>query len=435
MQSTSLSRRCRFLVWLALANLLACRLLMAQATRPAPAADAAASEPSEPPKVPARQPAQEATEAAWPPGLIMEGFDKVGLGDPMKKPGLRFYGFVETGFTGRLTGDSDPLAGRAFDARRPNNLRLNQTVLTLERPYDATQSFDAGFRMDGMYGGDALLTHSAGLFTKAGHGQGDNWADVPQIYGQLWFKTGRASGLELMVGKFLTPMGFEGTYAPGNSLYSHSFLYSFAEPISHTGVKANYVFNSQASAFFAIVNGWDDFADNNHAHSYMTGLSLSGKEQIDNHARNQMSVSMMTGPEQSNTVHDYRTLLSMTGTHWWTAKLSSGLAADWGTEKNVGGFDRANWYGVAHYLSYIIDPHVTATWRAEWFDDDSGRRIGTEGSYLENTLGLAIAPCPKDHFLRNVMIRPEIRWDNAQHPAFDDRFNQLTAAVDVIVKF
>ena len=48
--------------------------------------------------------------------------------------------------------------------------------------------------------------------------------------------------------------------------------FDFAEPIAHTGVKMNYVFNPLASAYFAIVNGWDDFEDNNHAHSYMTGF-------------------------------------------------------------------------------------------------------------------------------------------------------------------
>ena len=384
---------------------------------------------------PASQAAEEGAATTWPPGLAMEGLDKIGLGEPMKKLGLRFFGSAETGFTGRLTGDGNPLFGRVFDARRPNNLRWNQLVMTVDRPYDSGKQFDAGFRMDGMYGGDALLSHSVGLFDKAGHGTGDNWADVPQLYGQIWFKTGKASGLELTVGKFSTPMGYEAPYAPNTPFYSHSFLYGYAEPITHTGVKANYVFSQYASAFFAIVNGWDDFEDNNHAHSYMTGLTLAGKEQIDGHARDQMSFSAMTGPEQPGNVSNYRTLLDVTATHWWTGKLSSGLTGDWGTEENVGGFDRANWYGVAHYLTYVFDPHVTVQWRAEWFNDDTGVRIGAAGNYMENTFGLALTPWPKDNILKNLSIRPEFRWDAAQHAVFDERFNQLTAAVDVVIKF
>jgi hypothetical protein len=432
MQCIGTSHRFRLVVCLAiLATAAWCPLAMAQATQPAegtpsgkPSAVAA----------PASQP-EEPAEAAWPPGLIMEGFDKIGLAEPMNKIGLRFYGFVETGFTGRLTGDSNPLFGRVFDARRPNNLRLNQLVLTLDRPYDSSKQFDAGFRVDGLYGGDALLSRSLGLLPYAGSGTGDNWADLPQLYGQLWFKTGDNSGLELTVGKFLTPIGYEALYAPNTPLYSRSFLYGYAEPISHTGVKANYVFCEHASAYFGIVNGWDNFRDNNHAHSYMAGFALSGKEQIDGHARDTFGFNMITGPEQTGRVHNYRTLLDMTATHWWTAKLSSGLTADWGTEKDVGGFERANWYGVAHYLTYIVNPYVTTVWRAEWFKDDTGVRIGTAGSYVENTLGLALTPWSKDRVLKNVVIRPELRWDTAEHAVFDGRFNQLTAAVDVIVKF
>ncbi len=241
---------------------LVSRPVAAQTTQPA---EGTPSGKPQSPAAPASQPQEEATGVAWPPGLAMEGLDKLGLGEPMKKANLRFYGFVDSGFTGRLTGDGNPLFGRFFDARRPNNLRLDQLVLTLERTYDTEKSFDVGFRMDGMYGGDALLTHALGLFDKAGTGSGDNWADVPQIYGQLWFKTGKGSGLELTVGKFITPMGFESTYGPSTPLYSRSFLFGFAEPISHTGIKANYIVNPQVSAYFAIVNGWDDFEDNNHA--------------------------------------------------------------------------------------------------------------------------------------------------------------------------
>ena len=96
---------------------------------------------------------------------------------------------------------------------------------------------------------------------------------------------------------------------------------------------------------------------------------------------------------------------------------------------------RANWYGVAHYLTYTLNSHVSATWRSEWFADDQGVRIGAQGNYLENTFGVALTPMPKDHVLKNLVIRPEFRWDNAQTPAFDDEHNLLTAAVDVIFKF
>lgn len=383
---------------------------------------------------PASQPV-EAAPVAWPPGLIMEGLDKFGLKKPMDAVGLRTYGWVEAGFTGRLTGDSNPLFGRVYDAARPNNLKLNQMVFVLERPYDSNQSFDIGARADVMYGSDAHYIHSLGLLDKAGEGDGSNWVDLPQAYGQIWVKTGKESGLEVTVGKYLTSVGYESAYAPFTPLYSHSYLFFFAEPTAHTGVKLNYIFNPRASAYFAIINGWDDFEDNNHAHSYMTGFALSGAEQIDGHARNQATFNLVTGPEQPGIVHNYRTLLDMTATHWWTAKLSSAVNADWATEENIGDIRRANWYGIAHYLTYTFNSYVSATWRSEWFADDEGVRIGAQGNYLENTFGVNITPAPKDAIFKNLSIRPEFRWDNAQHPVFDDRFNQFTVAVDVIFRF
>lgn len=432
MQCIRTPRRPRPFVCLAILATMAPSLMAAaQTTQPA---EGTPSGKPEAVAAPASQ-SQEPAEMEWPPGLIMEGLGRTGLGEPMNKLGLRFYGFVESGFTGRLTGDSNPLFGRVFDARRPNNLRLNQLVLTLDRPYDENRSFDAGFRLDGLYGCDALLSRSLGLLPYAGSGTGDNWADLPQFYGQLWLKTGDSSGLELTVGKFLTPIGYEALFAPNTPLYSRSFLFGFAEPLSHTGVKANYVFCPHASAYFGIVNGWDDFRDNNHAHSYMAGFALTGKEQIDGHARDTFGFNMITGPEQPGNISNQRTLLDMTATHWWTAKLSSGLTADWGTEADVDGFKRANWYGVAHYLTCIVNPYVTTLWRAEWFKDDTGVRIGAPGNYVENTLGLMLTPWPKDHILKNVVVRPEIRWDTAEHAVFDGRYNQLTAAVDVIIKF
>ncbi len=48
---------------------------------------------------------------------------------------------------------------------------------------------------------------------------------------------------------------------------------------------------------------------------------------------------------------------------------------------------------------------------------------------------MTVAPCPNDRVLKNLTIRPEFRWDNAQHSVFDGRFNLLTAAVDVVFKF
>jgi len=388
-------------------------------------------------------PTTEAAPATWPPGLLMDGLDTVGLKKPMDNLGLRIYGWFEAGYTGVLTNGQHSLFGRVFDTYRANNLQLNQLRVTLERPYDATKSFDIGGRFDLLYGSDARITktsfpdaHDYAILENVGQGKGANWLDFTQAYGQLWFKTAADSGLEVTVGKFVTPMGAEVIDAVGNALYSHSYLFGYAIPFTNTGVKLNYIWNPQVSTYFGIVNGWDVFKDNNHAPSYIAGGVLNSRQQIGGHARDTLALNLITGPEQTGNVSDYRTVADGTVTHWWTEKLSSILNADYGTEANAsptGG--RANWYGTAHYLTYVFNDYFSGTWRAEWFRDDSGARIGVAGQYVENTFGVSITPWPTDKVLKNLLFLPELRWDHSNQPVFGNDYNQMTAAMDVILKF
>jgi hypothetical protein len=405
----------------------------AQTTQPAAATTQATTSEAQ------TQPAESAG-STWPPGLIMDGLTAVGVGQPMQDFGFRIYGFVETGFTGRLTGGQDPLPLRGFEARRVNDLRLNELWLTAERGYDSNKAFDVGGRISGFYGGDAMLTKARGLFPFSGEDNGDNWADLFEGYGQFWFKTGDTSGLEVTVGKWASPMGYEPTDAAHTVLYSHSYIFNFATPFTHTGVRLNYVINPEYSAYFAVVNGWDDFADNNNAVSYMAGGAWNSADKTGAQSTNSLSLCVMTGPEQVDNVNNKRTGVDTYFTHWWNEKLSQTLEINFGTEEEApladGSEGRAWWYGSAHYLSYTFCDYVTGVWRAEWLRDDGGSRTGFSGSVFENTWGLTVTPCPADNVLKNLSLRPEIRWDFACDPAFgDEHRNQLTAAIDLIFKF
>ena len=319
----------------------------------------AQSQPATAASEPASEPAEEA--AAWPPGLLMEGLDAIGAKKAMDSVGLRAYGFVETGFTGRLTGGQEPLPGRLLDARRVNNLRLNQFWVTLERPYDKEKAFDIGGRADALYGGDAFWTRALGL-DRLGSGNGENWFDPMQFYGQAWLKTGKESGFELQVGRYIGTVGYESTQAALSPFYSHSYLYDTMGPFTVTGAQAKYYFNSQWSAYFAVVNGWDDFRDNNDAHSYVTGAAWNSADQLDGHSRSSALFNVMTGPEQPDDVNNYRTVVDGTYTYWWTSKLSETVNADWLMEEQAApDGSRSRSYGIAHYLSYLFNERYTGT--------------------------------------------------------------------------
>ncbi len=163
------------------------------------------------------------------------------------------------------------------------------------------------------------------------------WADLLQAYGQLWFKTGADSGLELTFGKFLELAGSESAEATNNLLYSHSDIYTFLEPTTHTGGMAKYIFNSQFFAYFGVVEGWDVVEDNNTAETYIAGGGWSSKAQVAGHAQTQALLNIITGPERTDDDSDYRTLTDVVINQSWTEKLTESLNFDWLAEENVPG--------------------------------------------------------------------------------------------------
>jgi hypothetical protein len=104
----------------------------------------------------------------------------------------------------------------------------------------------------------------------------------------------------------------------------------------------------------------------------------------------------------------------------------------------------AFWYGIDQYLYYRLNERWRLGTRVEWFRDEDGTRVGlTEpsnpnkaplpGSFGSWTVGTNWTP------RRNVVVRPEIRWDTYKGPAkpFDDgtKTYQLLLGVDAIVQF
>ena len=417
----------------------------AQAAEPSAGAPAAAPPAASTPAAPAEAgkpwPEKPSTEAApLPPPetpLLMEAWDAVGLKKPMDSIGLQTYGWIESGFMGRLTGGYRPLPLRLFDGLRPNNLLLNQMKLTIERPIDSTKAFDLGGRADFLYGSDAKFMHSLGLTDTVCGPNEINDCDLQQLYFQGFAGKGndQGEGLDILFGKFSSPIGYEATDAPSAPLYSRGLLFN-SGPYAHTGVKANYTFGPEASAYVAVVRGWDVFNDDNDASSYIVGGALSTKEQVGDAPRASLLLNVITGPEQADNSRDYRTLVDVTGAYRWNERLSQALNFNYGTEQHGADPGPSHWSGVAHYLQYAFTDNLRGTWRAEWFQDTDGVVTGIQGNLYEMTWGVSITPLPKHPILRNLIVRPEIRWDwTDEEGVFAGRNSQLTAGFDVIFKF
>jgi hypothetical protein len=90
---------------------------------------------------------------------------------------------------------------------------------------------------------------------------------------------------------------------------------------------------------------------------------------------------------------------------------------------------------LAYYLNYTVNDYLSTTGRFEWFDDNHGVRTTYRGNFFETTTGVTITPFPKDHILKNLLLRPELRWDWSANDRPFAEDCQITGAFDVIYKF
>ena len=156
--------------------------------------------------------AQEVTPPAATPapateptlGLLMSALDKLGLAKPLSKFGINIYGYIEGGF---MHDFSAPHKGGATFIGY-NNFKnsgvLDKADLSIERTVDPTKKqFDIGFHLEGLYGADADLIHSNGMWAKqTGHYQGD----LLQAYLDVALP---GMPVKIRVGKWIELAGFE----------------------------------------------------------------------------------------------------------------------------------------------------------------------------------------------------------------------------------
>ncbi len=361
--------------------------------------------------------------------------DALGLKD--NALGIKFYGWVEQSYTYNFDSPSDKVnVGRVFDAK-DNTYRLNQVAVNFEKALKDGKDFDWGGKVELMYGSDGALIHSAGLSDGGDSGLHQTYQfDPTQFYGL--FRAPIGNGVTVKFGKYVTPFGAEVIDAPGNALYSRSFLFGFAIPFTHTGVQFDYAINDNVSVYYGLVQGWDVFNDTNGTLSHMAGIYGNAMDK-----KLTYFVNFVTGPERANENTDYRSVIDVVLTYTLTDQLSATINGDFGNESGtqVEGATGDNWYGVAGYLTYTINDQIAATLRAEYMADETGTRLAasSSGTVTEVTLGLDIHPLRK---FMNLRLRPEVRWD---HSYADHVFNgpgpdhlkkdQFTVGADLIITF
>lgn len=355
------------------------------------------------------------------------------IGEALGDARINIFGHAEASWTHNFTSGGRLLPGRVFDIEN-DDPTLNQIDLTVERSVELNADhWDFGGRVEFIWGGDPRFIHSLGLFDYQGFDNGtDNQFDLNQAYVDINAPVG--NGLRVRMGKFVTLLGYEVINPTGNPLYSHSYMFGYAIPFTHTGIVATYKVNDQLTVNAGVTRGWDTtLEDNNGALGFLgsAAFTLSDKTAF--------SVNVVAGPDQAGNNNDWRTVIDAVLTHKISDDLTVGLNADYGYEADsaasVSGSD-AQWFGVAGYLSKTLNKSLTLNARAEYFNDQDGARIsGTSTSWYEATLGVAIKPMPDDPVGQNLVLRPEVRFDYAEEPVFNGDYNQFTFGIDAYFTF
>ena len=180
--------------------------------------------------------------------------------------------------------DNDPLSVADNDLLsfwdNPNDLNLTRLGSTSRSWPRASATGIAVTAFDLVYGVDAQKTQAFGNSGFPNPQGYDNdwdhgkygWA-LPQAYVQF-----NKGDLDIKVGHFFTPLGYEVIPATGNFFYSHSFTMFNSEPFTHTGALGTYKASDKVTYYAGWTLGWDtgfdQFGDGNN---FLGGVDLAAE--------------------------------------------------------------------------------------------------------------------------------------------------------------
>jgi hypothetical protein len=314
--------------------------------------------------------------------------------------GVTLRGFTASSFTWNFNTPASGENGfRIFDKKHNS---FSPDVFQLAIAKDAEKSGDAGFRADVITGMLPMYTASAGMF-------GSSNIDLLQAYASYVAPIG--SGLRLDMGKFTTHMGYELIEGVDgyNDNISRSFLFGYAIPFAHTGLRARYAFSDAVSGMVMVANGWDNAVENNSNKTLGAQLAVAPMEQLS------LFANVIHGTEFTNNNSDATTVMDFVAVWSLSELLSVGANVDLGSAAGAAaeGEDAA-WTGFAGYVRLNLHEQFSLALRGEMFDDTDGVRTGVKQKLTEITVTPEFRPAEQ------FVIRADLRYDMSDQKVFED---------------
>jgi hypothetical protein len=299
--------------------------------------------------------------------------------------------------------NNDPLSFRDNDLLsfwdNPGDLNMDQEWFYIEKLAKSDGcNWGCGYRVDLVYGVDAQKTQAfgnSGFPDPQGYdAEWDNgkygWA-LPQAY--LQFVRG---DLDVKVGHFFTPLGYEVIPKIGNFFYSHSYTMFNSEPFTHTGVLSTYKGSDTMTYYAGWSAGWDTGFD-----QYRDGSNFIGgftRQMNDSVKYTYLCTAGDLGWRGDGYSHS--NVLDVTLSSKWQYVFQSDLLD---TDSNSGATNDALSYGANNYLFYTINDCWKWGTRAEWWKSNQVDNQST--SFYEVTTGLNYKASA------NLLVRPEVKFN------------------------
>ncbi len=409
---------------------------------------------------------------------------------------IKFGGWINGGATFNPS-QSGGYNGPVIFADQANRFQLNQFNLFVQRPVVSTgDTWDFGGRVDFMFGTDAIFTQAFGVPTfdvNSGEPRSRNTWDLdlccastrtygialPQTYLEVYAPVG--NGLNVKIGHFYTPTGFETVPAPDNFFYTRTYTLNAGEPFTHTGLLANYTVNKNwlllggpltGSATGGWDAGWDKELRNWSgiagftwtSDSQASSVHISGtygeastrssepfwfynivfKQRINSkallvlhHVYGMAHGVLLNNPQYTNTIKDAEWVSFVAHLYYdLTDDVSAGIRGEW--FRDTHGFRNPSPFRVAAATSIVNGQAVS-------YAGDINSVTITPADYYALTMGLNWKAAKtlklKWDFLKKLNIRTDIRYDRvdayraAAYRPFAGNKDQILFSMDFVLPF
>ena len=243
---------------------------------------------------------------------------------------------------------------------------------------------------------DVLAGEDARILNFSENGT-DGTFNVRQAYVQ--YATG---SITVIGGKFVTLAGVESSNPTSDSNFSRSLLF-FAEPLTHTGVRATWAATSTLNLVVGTNNGWNTTSTSYGSKTAELGASFTPSKQLSLSAQGYFGKVPGFDAERS--------FVDFVGTYNLTDELTFALSYDWGKQEQHTGPD-LEWNGVAGYVNYAFTSQWRVSLRAEYLNDKDGFATGTGQKIKEGTVTVGYSPA------KAFELRIEGRYDKSDSATF-----------------